>query len=183
MTASILEARDISKCEGASCFISTAATALPPRILPMKSWTALCASSKKKATSSACHQLVIATSSLSLSSWKTCVRRRIEVSTLIIIVFPPSQEAAPQLTAEQTLFAQTDAKEAQFSHLQECLAKLQPTDRGLILEYYQGEKRTKIDHMLRLAQRLSLTMNALAIRACRIRTRLEACVKSSMGNS
>ena len=64
-----------------------------------------------------------------------------------------------------------------------CLSDRSGFRTGAIIAQHKGEKSTKIDHRLRLAQRLSLTMNALAIRACRIRTRLEACVKSSMGNT
>jgi DNA-directed RNA polymerase specialized sigma24 family protein len=60
--------------------------------------------------------------------------------------------------------------------LDSCLAKLPATDRELILEYYQGEQRVKIERRSRLATRLRLSMNALTIRACRIRNKLEACV-------
>jgi DNA-directed RNA polymerase specialized sigma24 family protein len=60
--------------------------------------------------------------------------------------------------------------------LDSCLAKLPAADRELILEYYQGEQRAKIERRSRLAARLRLSMNALTIRACRIRNKLEACV-------
>jgi len=46
----------------------------------------------------------------------------------------------------------------------------------LILRYYQGEQRAKIENRRALAERLGLTINALRIRASRIRSRLEACV-------
>ena len=61
--------------------------------------------------------------------------------------------------------------------LEHCLNKLQAEDRELILDYYQGEQREKIDHRHELAARLGLTMNALCIRACRIRNKVEACLK------
>jgi len=57
-----------------------------------------------------------------------------------------------------------------------CLQQLDADERTLILEYYQGEQRTKIEQRRKLAARLGLTPNALSIRACRIRGRLEACV-------
>jgi DNA-directed RNA polymerase specialized sigma24 family protein len=60
--------------------------------------------------------------------------------------------------------------------LDSCLAELPAADRELILEYYQGEQRVKIDRRSRLATRLRLSMNALTIRACRIRNKLEACL-------
>ncbi len=64
-----------------------------------------------------------------------------------------------------------------------CLKKLDPQDRELILNYYQGEQRAKIDARREIASRLGLTMNALSIRACRIRSRLEACLQNCDANS
>jgi DNA-directed RNA polymerase specialized sigma24 family protein len=61
--------------------------------------------------------------------------------------------------------------------LEECLNKLESKDRELILEYYQGEKRAKIERRARLAANLGLTLNALSIRACRIRNKLEDCAR------
>jgi DNA-directed RNA polymerase specialized sigma24 family protein len=69
------------------------------------------------------------------------------------------------------------AKELLFDCLEECLAKLSSADRHLILEYYHGEQRTKIEHRRGLAASLSVTVNALSIRACRIRNKLESCVR------
>jgi DNA-directed RNA polymerase specialized sigma24 family protein len=60
--------------------------------------------------------------------------------------------------------------------LDRCLQKLDADERALILDYYQGEQRTKIEQRRTLAARLKLTPNALSIRACRIRMKLEACV-------
>jgi RNA polymerase sigma factor (sigma-70 family) len=61
--------------------------------------------------------------------------------------------------------------------LEECLNKLEGKERELILEYYQGDKRVKIDRRAQLAARLGLSLNALSIRACRIRNKLEECVR------
>lgn len=61
--------------------------------------------------------------------------------------------------------------------LEECLHKLEGKERELILEYYQGEKRTKIERRAQLATSLGLSLNALSIRACRIRNKLEDCVR------
>jgi DNA-directed RNA polymerase specialized sigma24 family protein len=70
----------------------------------------------------------------------------------------------------------TQSGERLHNCLDSCLAKLPATDRELILEYYQGEQRVKIERRSRLAAQLRLSMNALTIRACRIRNKLEACV-------
>jgi DNA-directed RNA polymerase specialized sigma24 family protein len=66
--------------------------------------------------------------------------------------------------------------------LERCLEKLDGNYRELILEYYRGECREKIDGRRQLAQRLGVTLNALSIRACRIRERLENCVRTCSAN-
>jgi RNA polymerase sigma factor (sigma-70 family) len=64
--------------------------------------------------------------------------------------------------------------------LEHCLQKLNSDHRELISEYYQGELQAKIERRRRLGVRLGLTMNALAIRACRIREKLETCVRTAL---
>ena len=66
----------------------------------------------------------------------------------------------------------------QLGHLEQCLERLPAADRELIFEYYRGEQRAKIDNRQRLAARLGVSTNALSIRACRIRQRLENCVRN-----
>jgi DNA-directed RNA polymerase specialized sigma24 family protein len=70
------------------------------------------------------------------------------------------------------------AKEKLFDCLERCLDKLQPEDREVILDYYRGEQRAKIERRAGLAARFGLTMNALSIPACRIRSKLEICVSA-----
>ena len=72
--------------------------------------------------------------------------------------------------------AVAEQREQLLDRVDRCLQRLDADERTLILEYYQGEQRTKIEQRRRLAARLGLTPNALSIRACRIRGRLEACV-------
>ena len=69
------------------------------------------------------------------------------------------------------------SKEHLSNCLEGCLAKLAPPDRDLILGYYRGEQRTKIESRRGLAASLRLSVNALSIRACRIRNKLELCVR------
>jgi|SRR5580700_31549 DNA-directed RNA polymerase specialized sigma24 family protein len=61
--------------------------------------------------------------------------------------------------------------------LEKCMAKLASNDRDLIIEYYRGEQRAKIERRQTLAGSLRLSLNALSIRACRIRHKLELCVR------
>jgi RNA polymerase sigma factor (sigma-70 family) len=72
-----------------------------------------------------------------------------------------------------------DEREKLLDSLESCLKSLAPADRELILEYYQGDGRTKIQSRRKLAERLGLSANALSIRACRIRNKVEECVRTS----
>jgi DNA-directed RNA polymerase specialized sigma24 family protein len=70
-----------------------------------------------------------------------------------------------------------DRKEKMLECLDRCSAKLEVSQRELIFGYYSGEQRVKIENRHSLAQTLGITVNALSIRACRIRDKLESCVK------
>jgi hypothetical protein len=54
---------------------------------------------------------------------------------------------------------------------------LKPEQRDLIVEYYRDTGREKIERRRDLAKRLGITMNALGIRAYRIRDALMECVE------
>jgi hypothetical protein len=62
--------------------------------------------------------------------------------------------------------------------LDRCMQTLNRDDRALILDYYRGEQGDKIARRRKLAAAYKLTANALAIRACRIRDKLERCVSA-----
>jgi DNA-directed RNA polymerase specialized sigma24 family protein len=74
-----------------------------------------------------------------------------------------------------------DAREKRLASLDTCLQGLDPLNRRIITRYYIGSERAKIDNRRELAASLGLSLNALTIRASRIRKRLEACVKRAMG--
>jgi DNA-directed RNA polymerase specialized sigma24 family protein len=61
--------------------------------------------------------------------------------------------------------------------LDKCLKEIRYKDQVLILRYYQGETCEKIENRKSLAGQFGLSINALRIRALRIREKLEACVK------
>jgi DNA-directed RNA polymerase specialized sigma24 family protein len=89
-----------------------------------------------------------------------------------------SAQAASRLAVPALPDADDIAKEKRLNCLEICLRKLQSADQEMILEYYQGEQRAKIQRRSQLAERLGFTMNALTIRVCRIRTKLELWVKT-----
>lgn len=64
--------------------------------------------------------------------------------------------------------------------LDDCLKTLSSPDRELIVEYYRGHQRSKIERRAALATRLGLTSNALSIRACRVRQKLEGCIQTCL---
>ena len=61
-----------------------------------------------------------------------------------------------------------------------CLDSLPPQNRYLIVNYYEEEKRAKIELRQDLADRLQIPMNALRIRAHRIRVSLEKCITTCL---
>jgi DNA-directed RNA polymerase specialized sigma24 family protein len=79
--------------------------------------------------------------------------------------------------------AEDDKREARLRCLDICLEELGAEDRVVILGYYQEEKRAKINFRKQMADRLGVGLNALRIRACRIRTKLETCVIECLGQT
>lgn len=74
----------------------------------------------------------------------------------------------------------SDEVEQEFKCLETCMEQLTPENRELVLQYYQEEKKAKIDHRKMLAEKLGIASNALRIRACRIRASLLECVKACL---
>jgi DNA-directed RNA polymerase specialized sigma24 family protein len=77
---------------------------------------------------------------------------------------------------------QVSIREQRLECLDRCLDKLKPEQRDLAVEYYRDAKRMRIDRRRSLASRLGITMNALGIRASRIRGSLESCVDDCCGS-
>jgi RNA polymerase sigma factor (sigma-70 family) len=68
--------------------------------------------------------------------------------------------------------------EVEYQCLENCLGKLAEHHREIIIEYYQGEKREKIERRKQLGRRLDISNAALQIRASRIRANLRECVET-----
>jgi DNA-directed RNA polymerase specialized sigma24 family protein len=78
--------------------------------------------------------------------------------------------------------ADLSEQEERLECLDRCLEELKPDQRELVMEYYRDTGRQKIERRRDLANRFGITMNALGIRACRIRNTLETCVESRRQN-
>ena len=70
-----------------------------------------------------------------------------------------------------------ETREKMLDCLEQCTGKLEPLNREIITRYYVGRGRAKIENRRELAAELGVTVNALSIRACRIRDKLEDCVR------
>jgi len=74
-----------------------------------------------------------------------------------------------------------EKQEKLLSCLDQCTGKLDSLNRDMILRYYTGKERVKIEARRALAASLGISMNALSIRACRIRDKIEWCVRQCLG--
>jgi len=97
----------------------------------------------------------------------------------------PDQVGLRQMTRGAQSYATADGeeadKEAMLDCLERCVAKLDSPGREIITRYYVGEERVKIENRRALAGELEISMNALSVRACRIRAKLEDCVRKCVG--
>ena len=67
--------------------------------------------------------------------------------------------------------------------LEECLEKLKPASRELILRYYQDQKKAKIATHKEMGEMLRLKAGTLRARAHRIRVKLEKCVRECLARA
>lgn len=91
------------------------------------------------------------------------------------------KRAALELLPEPEPATEEDERAAQRrTCFESCLQSLARESRELIIEYYSEEKSAKIELRRNLAERLGIPLNALRIRAHRIRSRLEECVRECL---
>jgi len=65
----------------------------------------------------------------------------------------------------------------QYECLLHCLEVLRISERTLVVNYYQQQGRAKIEQHEQMATTMGIAINALRIRACRIRRTLRECVQ------
>ena len=96
---------------------------------------------------------------------------------LEILRQPQSEGESDESLGRLTVLPDVDPPvEGRMDFLERCLNKLPPESKEMIVEYYQGERREKIDARGLLAKRYGLTTNGLKVRVCRIRAKLEDCI-------
>lgn len=74
-----------------------------------------------------------------------------------------------------------EPEDARVPLLRHCLSELGPRDRELVLAYY-GEGQGK-GNRAQLAERLGVSLNAVHIKACRLRGQVRRCVEARAGLS
>lgn len=84
--------------------------------------------------------------------------------------------ALHQVPAATLIDTESDETQERIDCLRQCLAALPQKSRELITEYYEGEGSAKINRRKKLAANLGMQLNALRIRACRLREKLEECM-------
>jgi DNA-directed RNA polymerase specialized sigma24 family protein len=84
----------------------------------------------------------------------------------------PEPGVRPNQAAEER-----EEQERLLDCLGRCMQELNPASDELIIQYYQGETRVKIENRRGLSGKLGISMDALRSRAMRIRARLEGCIR------
>ena len=92
------------------------------------------------------------------------------------------QQALSEMANAPVVTADHSESEKQIGCLRVCLQNLPAENRELIVEYYQGEKGSKIENRKRLTERFKVPVNTLRMRALRLREKLQACVEECLQN-
>lgn len=96
----------------------------------------------------------------------------------------PASRLAPLGAAHEFMSPPGDGdgteRERRLAALDTCLERLPAEARGLILRYYVGEQRVRIDERRGLAATLGLSPRALRLRVHRLRQQLERCLLASL---
>lgn len=105
-------------------------------------------------------------------AWRVRIRKRSLDSDMSEIAHPSIPNEVPKLDPEET--------DHRLSCFDRCLESLSPASRDLILSYYQEDRHEKIVWRKRLAEQLGVPLNALRIKAYRIRRALERCIEDCL---
>jgi DNA-directed RNA polymerase specialized sigma24 family protein len=90
----------------------------------------------------------------------------------------------PHVDIDEVVVAAPEPEEPSFSNdcLDQCLGKLAPESRELLLEYFSEVRQRKIDLRRRISERLKTTQTALRMRVMRTKQELKVCVQQCMSS-
>jgi len=87
---------------------------------------------------------------------------------------------AEQFILPAPLTEEDDSSERVYECFERCLKRLEARERKLVIRYYDGQGRAKIDGRKRLADQLGIDLNALRVRTRRIRAKLRECIEKCL---
>ena len=90
------------------------------------------------------------------------------------------RSAVAASTVTVTLPGEDEEFDSRLECFENCLAQLPSEKRNLILEYYEGDKQTKIANRRRLARAAAMPIGRLRIQAHRIRQQLHNCIEQCL---
>ena len=90
------------------------------------------------------------------------------------------QVSFDELKSSALVQSESDHDDARLQCFEKCLNELPIEGRQLILQYYEDERRTKINNRQAMAEFLNIPLNALRNRVQRIRDKLEHCTTKCM---
>ncbi|MEP6945754.1 MAG: hypothetical protein ABJA02_07545 [Acidobacteriota bacterium] len=94
-----------------------------------------------------------------------------------------SVQTKADLTSGSNNIEENAIREKMLDCLEHCTNQLEEVSRNIITKYYYGTASLKIKNRNALAQQMGISTNALSIRACRIRCKLEICVGKCVGSN
>lgn len=124
------------------------------------------------------NEIVILPSATTLATLRReTANRKLPRKTLAVIADPFFNRKQRQENPQQKIEHELEQKKAarRVACMQECLRELPVETRAFIVEYHHGE--SKKDVRKKMAERLSVPLNALRIRACRVRDNLQKCAE------
>jgi RNA polymerase sigma factor (sigma-70 family) len=108
----------------------------------------------------------------------------ITVAHNLFLEYAAKRQTRSELPADLPQPPESDPEEErEYECLERCVQVLTPANRDIVLQYYQENKQAKIDHRKKLADKMGIALNALRIRAYRIRANLEQCIDSCLTSS
>ena len=111
----------------------------------------------------------------------------IGIARLVLLETYRSQDKEQPTSEPFSLTSPDEEEDQQYDQraacFDDCLAKLSADKRELVLRYYEGDRRSKIDNRQQMAESLGMPINRLRIQAHRIRGRLEACIHGCLSSA
>jgi len=92
----------------------------------------------------------------------------------------PLFKQTSQVSTPPEVIEEHEENEKRWDCLERCIGTIGADSRTLIVGYYHGQQRSKIENRRAMAEKLGISVNALSIRACRIRGQLEECIQRCM---